>query len=78
MLGRSSFNISSNQAILLIVGRIARVFCIIPMIRRWAYRATGIGIGGTSAFMILWVITRLPANPIREDWSCGQSHSHYN
>jgi hypothetical protein len=36
-MGPNSLNFNVNQGILFIVGGIAQVFWIIPMIRRWGY-----------------------------------------
>ena len=64
MLGPNNLNSNINQGILFIVGGIAQVFWIIPMIRRWGTPWYAIGIGGTIVFMALWIITRMPGNPI--------------
>ena len=64
MMGPNSVNFNVNQAILFIVGGIAQVFWIIPMIRRWGILWYAIGIVGTIVFMALWIITRTPDNPI--------------
>jgi hypothetical protein len=64
MMGPSSLNFNVNQGILFIVGGIAQVFWIVPMIRRWGIPWYAIGIAGTIAFIAIWVITRLPGNPI--------------
>ena len=64
MMGPNSINFNVNQGILFIVGGIAQVFWIIPMIRRWGIPWYAIGIGGTIVFMAIWIITRMPGNPI--------------
>ena len=64
MMGPNSLNFNVNQGILFIVGGIAQVFWIIPMIRRWGIPWYAIGIAGTIVFMALWIITRMPDNPI--------------
>ena len=64
MLGPNNLNNNVNQGILFIVGGIAQVFWIIPMVRRWGIPWYAIGIGGTIVFMALWIITRIPGNPI--------------
>ena len=64
MLGPNSLNNNVNQGILFIVGGIAQVFWIIPMIRRWGTPWYAIGIAGTIVFMALWIITRMSGNPI--------------
>jgi hypothetical protein len=64
MLGPNNLDSNINQGILFIVGGSAQVFWIIPMIRRWGIPWYAIGIGGTIVFMALWIITRMPGNPI--------------
>jgi hypothetical protein len=64
MLALNSLNFNVNQGILFIVGGIAQVFWIIPVIRRWGTPWYAIGIAGTIVFMALWIITRMPGNPI--------------
>jgi hypothetical protein len=53
-----------NPDILFLVGGIAQVFWVIPIIRQWGKIWYTIGIAGTIVFMLLWVITRFPENPI--------------
>jgi len=43
---------------------IAQLFWIIPMIRRWGRVWYYVGIAGNLAFILLYVITRLPGNPV--------------
>ena len=43
---------------------IAQLFWVIPMIRRWGKVWYYIGIVGNIAFILLYVITRFPGNPI--------------
>ncbi|MGN6822174.1 MAG: hypothetical protein ACTHJ7_05305 [Candidatus Nitrosocosmicus sp.] len=43
---------------------IAQLFWIIPMIRRWGKVWYYIGIAGNVAFILLYVITRIPGNPV--------------
>lgn len=57
-----SFNI--NSTILFLVGGLAQVFWVVPTIRNWGRVWDYIGIAGTLAFIAIWVITRLPDNPI--------------
>jgi len=64
MMGPNSVNFNVNQGILFIVGGIAQVFWIIPTVRRWGIPWYAIGIGGTIVFMVIWIITRIPGNPI--------------
>jgi hypothetical protein len=53
-----------NFGIFFIVAGIVQLFWVLPIIRRrglpWYY----VGIGGTIVLMILYVITRMPDNPI--------------
>ena len=61
--------ISSGEQIgnadnLFLVGGIAQVFWVVPIIRQWGKIWYSIGIAGTAVFMLLWVITRIPENPI--------------
>jgi hypothetical protein len=43
---------------------IAQLFWIIPMIRRWGKVWYYVGIAGNIAFILLYVITRIPGNPV--------------
>ena len=43
---------------------IAQIFWILPMIKRWGKPWYYIGIVGNIAFIILYVVTRFPGNPI--------------
>jgi len=43
---------------------IAQIFWIIPMLRRWGKMWYYLGIAGNAAFIILYVITLFPSNPI--------------
>jgi len=53
-----------NPDILFLVGGAAQVFWSIPIIKQWGKTWYSIGIAGTAVFILLWVITRLPENPI--------------
>ncbi len=53
-----------NNVILFLVGGIAQVFWIIPILRRWGKNWYATGIAGTVVFIAIWAITRMPANPI--------------
>ena len=55
---------SLNIAIFFIVAGIAQIFWVVPMIRRWGLPWYYVGIGGTIVLIILYIITRLPDNPI--------------
>jgi len=43
---------------------IAQLFWVLPMIKRWGRIWYYIGIAGNVSFIILYVITRFPGNPI--------------
>ena len=45
---------------------IAQIFWILPMIKRWGRIWYYIGIAGNVGFIILYVITRFPGNPVNE------------
>jgi protocatechuate 3,4-dioxygenase beta subunit len=64
MLGPNNLGFSVNTGILFVVGGMAQVFWIIPMIRRWGMPWYIIGIAGNIAFIAIWAITRTPGNPI--------------
>lgn len=53
-----------NSTILFLVGGIAQIFWVIPTIKRWGKTWDLIGIGGTIVFILIWVVTRMPDNPI--------------
>jgi hypothetical protein len=43
---------------------IAQLFWVIPMIKRWGRIWYYIGIAGNVAFIVLYVVTRFPGNPV--------------
>ena len=43
---------------------IAQIFWILPMIKRWGRVWYYVGIAGNISFIILYVITRFPGNPV--------------
>ncbi len=43
---------------------IAQIFWILPMIKRWGRIWYYVGIAGNIAFIILYVVTRVPGNPV--------------
>ena len=51
-----------NAQILFIVGGVAQIFWVVPMVRKWGIVWYGIGLGGTVVFIAIWVITRIPDN----------------
>ncbi|HXV45999.1 MAG TPA: hypothetical protein VD736_04935 [Nitrososphaera sp.] len=57
-------NFNPNGAMLFIVGGAAQAFWVVPMIRRWGKVWYGVGIGGAVVLSAIWIITRMPGNPI--------------
>ena len=57
-------NFNPNGAILFLVGGIAQMFWVVPMVRRWGRPWYAGGIGGTVVLIAIWVITRMEGNPI--------------
>ena len=53
-----------NNAVLFLVGGIAQIFWVLPMIKRWGKVWYAVGIAGTVILIGLWVITRIVDNPI--------------
>lgn len=53
-----------NSDILFLIGGLAQIFWIVPIIRQWDKIWYSIGIAGTAAFIIFWLFTRIPENPI--------------
>lgn len=53
-----------NSGIFFIISGIAQIFWVIPMLKRWGRIWYFLGIGGTIILIIMWVITRVPGNPI--------------
>jgi hypothetical protein len=64
ILAPNMLNFNPNSAILFFVGGAAQLFWAIPMIRRWGRVWYGVGIGGTLVLIAIWIITRMPGNPI--------------
>lgn len=60
----NSLRFNLNFGIFFIVAGIAQLFWVVPMIRRWGMPWYYVGIGGTIVLIILFVITRMPDNPI--------------
>lgn len=63
-LAPNFLNFNPNGAILFFVGGAAQLFWVVPMIRRWGKLWYAAGIGGTAVLIAIWVITRMPENPI--------------
>jgi hypothetical protein len=59
-----SGDVISDADILFLIGGIVQVFWVIPIIRQWGKTWYSIGIAGTVVFVLIWVITRIPNNPI--------------
>ena len=55
---------NTQMTILFLVGGLAQIFWIIPTLKNWGKIWDYIGIVGTLAFVLIWVITRMPENPI--------------
>jgi hypothetical protein len=53
-----------NSGVFFIISGIAQIFWVIPMLKRWGRIWYFVGIGGTIILIIMWVITRVPENPI--------------
>jgi hypothetical protein len=53
-----------NTGILFLIGGLTQVFWVLPTIRGWNKVWYYVGIGGTLALILIWVITRFPGNPI--------------
>lgn len=64
IMSPNSLGNNLNTGILFLVGGMAQVFWVVPMIRRWGTVWYSVGIGGTVVFIALWAITRIPDNPI--------------
>jgi hypothetical protein len=60
----SVLDFSLNFFIFFSVAGIAQIFWVVPMIRKWGLPWYLIGIGGTIILIVLFVITRMPGNPI--------------
>ena len=63
-LAPNMLNFNPNGGILFIVGGAAQIFWVLPMIRKWGRVWYGVGIAGTLVLITIWIITRLPGNPI--------------
>ncbi|HEX2170763.1 MAG TPA: hypothetical protein VHF65_10740 [Nitrososphaera sp.] len=55
---------SLNFFIFFLVSGVAQLFWVVPMIRKWGRPWYLIGIGGTIVLIILYVVSRMPGNPI--------------
>jgi hypothetical protein len=59
MLG---FNL--NTGLFFLIGGIAQVFWVVPMVRKWGRAWYVTGIAGTAVLVAVYFITRMPGNPI--------------
>ena len=64
ILVSNAINSNINNAIFFLVAGIAQLFWVLPMIKRWGRIWYAIGITGTVILIGIWVITRIPDNPI--------------
>ncbi len=64
VLASNMLRFSSNSGILFLIGGLAQLFWVVPMIRRWGKPWYYIGIGGTAVLVSIYFITRMPGNPI--------------
>jgi hypothetical protein len=62
--GSNVLGFNLNFAVFFIVSGLAQLFWVLPIIRRWGLPWYYVGIGGTIVLIILFVITRMPDNPI--------------
>jgi hypothetical protein len=53
-----------NSGVFFIISGITQIFWVIPMLKRWRRIWYYIGIAGTIILIIMWVMTRMPGNPI--------------
>jgi hypothetical protein len=60
----NAINFNINNAIFFLVAGIAQLFWVLPMIKRWGKIWYAVGIAGTVILIGIWVITRIPDNPI--------------
>ncbi len=64
ILAPNTLGFNLNSGIFFIVAGIAQLFWVLPIIRRWGLPWYCVGIVGTIVLMILFLITRMPDNPI--------------
>jgi hypothetical protein len=53
-----------NSGVFFLISGIAKIFWVIPMLKRWGRTWYYIGIAGTIILIIMWAMTRVPGNPI--------------
>jgi hypothetical protein len=64
VLVSNAINSNINNAIFFLVAGILQLFWVLPMIKRWGRIWYAIGVAGTVILIGIWVITRIPDNPI--------------
>jgi hypothetical protein len=53
-----------NNGIFFLISGLAQIFWVVPLIRHWGKVWYYVGIAGTLVLVIMWIITRIPDNPI--------------
>jgi hypothetical protein len=53
-----------NNGIFFLIGGLLQIFWVVPLIRHWGKVWYYVGIAGTLVLIIMWIITRIPDNPI--------------
>ena len=53
-----------TTGLLFLIGGLAQIFWILPIIKMWHKSWYYIGMTGTIVFILIWIITRIPNNPI--------------
>jgi len=53
-----------NNGIFFLIGGLAQIFWVVPLISHWGKVWYYVGIAGTLVLIIMWIITRIPDNPI--------------
>ncbi len=53
-----------TTGLLFLIGGLAQIFWILPIIKMWHKSWYYIGMAGTIVFILIWIITRIPNNPI--------------
>jgi hypothetical protein len=64
ILAPNTLGFNLNTGVFFTVAGIAQLFWVLPIIRRWGLPWYCLGIAGTIVLMILFLITRMPNNPI--------------
>jgi hypothetical protein len=64
MIAPNVIDFNLNTGIFFIVAGIAQLFWAVPTARRWGRPWYYAGIGGTAVLITMWVVTRMPDNPI--------------